>query len=296
MPVGAVDTNVRRVLARVVAGSRHALPAVPSSRRGRVRAAVPRAADWTHALMDVGATVCRGSKPACQRCPARRSAATATAGSMEVARATASPEPAFPSTSRWLRGRILDVLRDGIGWVEVGVPIGQHERPAIEAALADLAADGLIERAATGACGLACRSRPPPRRGRLGRRCRPPLDPSRRGLDLPRRAAAARRRPDAVRARPARSANAGPDGRATADDGRGDGRRRPARPGTRGSRRAAHGTGRDGDRRGRPGPRGRYGALGPRPDRDPRRTSNGGDGFVAARHRPGPARTSSWRS
>lgn len=148
MPVGAVDTNVRRVLGRIVAGSRHALPG--GVLQPVADASVPRvrAADWTHALMDVGATVCRGSRPTCQRCPALRSCRyAATGGSMEVARATASPEPAFPSTSRWLRGRILDVLRDGIGWIDVGVPIGQHGRPAIEAALADLAADGLVERA-----------------------------------------------------------------------------------------------------------------------------------------------------
>ena len=149
MPVGAVDTGDATGLARVVAGSRHALPAVPLAVAGRVMPRF-RAADWTHALMDVGATVCRGSKPACQRCPARRSAATrrppdpwrwrgprripGTGVPVDVA---VAPWPDPRRLARW-------------NWLGRWLPIGQHERPAIEAALADLAADGLIERAADG--------------------------------------------------------------------------------------------------------------------------------------------------
>jgi A/G-specific adenine glycosylase len=154
LPVVAVDTNVRRVLARTLTGSREGLPA---KRLQQVAdESVPRArpADWTHALMDVGATFCRPTAPRCGDCPARaqcRYAATAGAGEHVPARgharrAAAEPPPPFPATSRWLRGRILDRLRDGRGWVELAAPIGSHDRAAIEAALRDLAAEGLVER------------------------------------------------------------------------------------------------------------------------------------------------------
>jgi A/G-specific DNA glycosylase len=59
LPIGAVDTNVRRVLGRIVAGDAVALR--PSELQVVADGAVPpdRPADWTHALMDFGATVCR---------------------------------------------------------------------------------------------------------------------------------------------------------------------------------------------------------------------------------------------
>jgi A/G-specific adenine glycosylase len=148
-PVGAVDTNVRRVIARVVAGSRHALAG--AALQPVADASVPRAraADWTHALMDVGATICHPAAPACDRCPARRWCRfAATGGALEVAPAKGRRGAPFPSTTRWLRGRILDALRDGPDWVDVQAPIGQHELLAVETALAGMAADGLVELAA----------------------------------------------------------------------------------------------------------------------------------------------------
>src|SRR5688572_2628207 len=78
-PVGAVDVNVRRVIGRLVAGSPDALPT--RELQAVADAAVPsaRPADWTHAVMDLGATVCRARSPDCPSCPARawcRAAAT----------------------------------------------------------------------------------------------------------------------------------------------------------------------------------------------------------------------------
>ncbi len=59
LPVGAVDTNVRRVLGRIAAGGAEAL--APAELQALADAVVPpdRAGDWTHALMDVGAGLCR---------------------------------------------------------------------------------------------------------------------------------------------------------------------------------------------------------------------------------------------
>ena len=153
MPVGAVDTNVRRVLARALAGSRDAYPG--REIQAIADACVPgdRPAVWTHALMDIGATYCRGTAPTCGPCPARphcRYAATNGAEEQPKTAIAARQEP-FPATSRWLRGRILDRLRDGGGWVDLDDTIGQHDQAAIEIALRDLAAEGLLEREADGA-------------------------------------------------------------------------------------------------------------------------------------------------
>ena len=66
------------------------------------------------------------------------------AASCRAAPAAASP---FHSTSRWLRGRIMDRLRevDGAGWVVIEAPIGDHDRPTIARTLELLAAEGLVE-------------------------------------------------------------------------------------------------------------------------------------------------------
>jgi A/G-specific adenine glycosylase len=152
LPVGAVDTNVRRVLGRTLAGSRDGIAAKELQAVADASVPAGRSAAWTHALMDVGATLCRPAAPRCGDCPARDLCAyAATGGRLEVARAARGGEPAFTDTSRWLRGRILDRLRDGAGWVELADRIGGHDRAAIETALGDLASEGLVERDTTAA-------------------------------------------------------------------------------------------------------------------------------------------------
>ena len=61
--------------------------------------------------------------------------------------AVRSPEPAFPATTRWLRGRIVARARDADdgAWVAFDAPIGDHDRRAVREAVAALATDGLLE-------------------------------------------------------------------------------------------------------------------------------------------------------
>lgn len=173
LPVGAVDTNVRRVLGRIVAGDAAALR--PRALQAIADAAVPldRPGDWTHALMDVGATVCKPRRPQCHACPAEpwcraaaegielvgaRAQAKAAPGSRaarsrptERAAAGATrrraPGGPFPATTRWLRGRILDRLRDAAvgAWTSFDHAIGDHPTAAVATALVGLAAEGLVE-------------------------------------------------------------------------------------------------------------------------------------------------------
>jgi A/G-specific adenine glycosylase len=154
-PVGAVDVNVRRVLGRALVDPAAPLP--PSRFQALADAAVPpdQPATWTHALMDVGATLCRARAPRCTDCPVRpwcryaAAAAPAAADGPPIApaRRPAPTSQPFEATNRWLRGRILERVRavpDGT-WVSFDRAIGGHGRPRVDAALTAMASDGLIE-------------------------------------------------------------------------------------------------------------------------------------------------------
>jgi A/G-specific adenine glycosylase len=173
-PVGAVDTNVRRVLGRALAGWD-----APSVSPGRLQVMADasvdpgRPGDWTHAVMDVGATLCRPRSPRCDACPLRpwcrfadasedcaAGGKAAGAGTPPpsilppgAARRSPSRAPAIPftATRRWLRGRIVDRLRDaaGVEWSTVEAPIGDHDTDAVRSALGALARDGIVELDAT---------------------------------------------------------------------------------------------------------------------------------------------------
>jgi A/G-specific adenine glycosylase len=162
-PVGAVDTNVRRVLGRVLGGADGLQPpALQAAADASVDPIRPGA--WTHAVMDVGATLCRPSRPLCGSCPLRAWCRFASAaadstivprverartgtGTGARSRTPARPAVPFHATSRWLRGRLVDRLRDAEGpaWTEIRAPIGSHDTIAIDRALAALARDGVVE-------------------------------------------------------------------------------------------------------------------------------------------------------
>jgi len=71
-PLGTVDTNIARVLARVfrLRGARRSTARTAATWRLAERLAVRgRAGDWNQALMDLGATICTARAPRCERCP-----------------------------------------------------------------------------------------------------------------------------------------------------------------------------------------------------------------------------------
>jgi A/G-specific adenine glycosylase len=158
-PVGAVDTNVRRVLGRVSARDPATLG--PAAMQAIADAAVPvdDPGTWTHAVMDLGARLCRPRRPRCAECPALAwcrfgQAGLADAGAPPAAapRNPPVPAPPFETTSRWLRGRILARLREAPdeGWVTMAGPIGAHPPEAVSTALRSLEAEGLLELSADG--------------------------------------------------------------------------------------------------------------------------------------------------
>lgn len=148
VPVTALDVNARRVIGRVLDGQ--TLPAVVGLiDRARADASAPpdHAADWNHALMDLGASVCRPA-PDCAACPVRRWCAYA------AGRAPATPAvprrvgaPAFRDTDRYVRGRVLALLRDTPpdAWAVVDPEALALPLERLARAARGLAADGLIE-------------------------------------------------------------------------------------------------------------------------------------------------------
>ena len=152
-PVGALDTNARRVLGRVLGGS-----LAPRELQAAADALVApsRPAAWTAALMDIGATLCRPLRPACPRCPFARECrlAQGSGATRAPARPRRAAEPAAPyaSSSRWLRGRIVARLRelpDG-EWLAFDGPLGTHSPASVRSALEQLKGEELLELDADG--------------------------------------------------------------------------------------------------------------------------------------------------
>jgi A/G-specific adenine glycosylase len=148
--VAVVDTNVRRVLARVIEGVAQAGPSLSTAEMNLATAVLPAAPDvartWSVAVMEVGALVCSARNPRCPDCPVRGLCA------WQVADRPAYEGPvrkgqSWLRTDRQCRGAILAVLRESSGPVsatEVGAswPIDDIQR---DRCLDSLVADGLVE-------------------------------------------------------------------------------------------------------------------------------------------------------
>ncbi len=153
-----LDTNVRRVLTRVVGGEE--LPGVSLTRAERERAVAllpddePTAATWSIAVMELGALVCTALRPRCEACPLAARCAWVRAGSPAY---DGPPRKAqtWAGTDRQCRGRLLAVLREADGPVSrsrldaVWADEGQRVR-----CLAGLVEDGLAAPADEGSYAL----------------------------------------------------------------------------------------------------------------------------------------------
>jgi A/G-specific adenine glycosylase len=145
--VPAVDTNVRRVVARARLGTEPS--EVPETQVRAAAAAWLDRADpgaWNQALMDLGREVCR-AEPACPACPLH------TACRFRLAARTA-PSPArrpprrgepFGGSFRQLRGRIVAALRE-VPSASVGELARRWDEPVerVASAVAALSQEGLV--------------------------------------------------------------------------------------------------------------------------------------------------------
>jgi A/G-specific adenine glycosylase len=143
-----LDTNVRRVHARLLDGVE--LPPVSVTRRERERAAALLPADdadaatWSVAVMELGALVCTARRPRCEACPVSDRCAWRTAGHPAY---DGPPRPgqAWAGTDRQCRGRLMALARETDGTVPRArleqAWSGAEQR---ERCLSSLVADGLL--------------------------------------------------------------------------------------------------------------------------------------------------------
>jgi A/G-specific adenine glycosylase len=112
-PQPVVDTNVRRVVARLVHGRAEARNARAAD-LADIAALAPldpaRATRFAVAAMELGALVCVAGTPRCGACPVRDRCAWVLAGSPAHAGPPRRVQK-FAGTDRQVRGRLLDVLR-----------------------------------------------------------------------------------------------------------------------------------------------------------------------------------------
>ncbi len=146
-----VDTNVRRVLARALAGQ--TMPALSLTAKETARAwrALPADRDvsvrWNVAVMELGALICTARSPACPRCPLRERCAWTAAGSPAYD-GPRRPRQGWHGTDRQCRGRLLQQLREH----DAALPHAQlekawpHDSEQRERCLRDLVDEGLIQR------------------------------------------------------------------------------------------------------------------------------------------------------
>jgi A/G-specific adenine glycosylase len=152
-----LDTNVRRVLARLVTGEQSPRPAQTVAEVRLAESLLPVdgkvAARWSVGVMELGALVCTAARPRCADCPVSRQCAWLGQG-----RPAGAARPAgarYDGSDRQCRGRLLAVLRAASGPVPPDSLAGSWDDSGQRArALAALIDDGLVTRCADGSLAL----------------------------------------------------------------------------------------------------------------------------------------------
>lgn len=149
-----LDTNVRRVLARVLSGIALPTACVTVAERRRATELLPAdaelAATWSVGVMELGALICTTTSPNCLHCPLSDGCAWLTAD---------RPAPSAPprtqvylGTDRQCRGVLLACLRENDVVTRHELLARWDEPTQATRALASLLADGLAIEGAAGVC------------------------------------------------------------------------------------------------------------------------------------------------
>ncbi len=153
--IGVVDTNAGRILARAVAGE----SVTRRDAQSLVDSMVPsrRAWEFNQALLDLGATVCVATDPACGGCPIRKRCRWSASGRSTPDPAPGSagvstPQSAFVGSDRQGRGRLIDALRQApVRQVDLPGVMGWPDQPErAEQVAARLVTEGMVERLRSG--------------------------------------------------------------------------------------------------------------------------------------------------
>jgi len=143
-----LDTNVRRVLARVATGRAYPEPTPTRAETHLAESYLPatpaRAARWAVASMELGALVCVARTPRCEICPVSDLCAWRLAGSPAWDGPPRTGQT-YEGTDRQCRGALLAVLRSSDGAVEADELDRAWPEPVQRGrALASLVTDGLV--------------------------------------------------------------------------------------------------------------------------------------------------------
>jgi A/G-specific adenine glycosylase len=146
-----LDTNVRRVIARLVTGDQLPPSAQTTAEVRLAESLLPLdgtlSARWSVGVMELGALVCTSARPRCDDCPVSRQCAWLRRGrpSGPARRAAAR----YDGSDRQCRGSLLAVLRAASGPVPAsGLEGAWHDSGQRARALAALIDDGLVIRCA----------------------------------------------------------------------------------------------------------------------------------------------------
>ncbi|MGB2693943.1 MAG: A/G-specific adenine glycosylase [Dehalococcoidia bacterium] len=157
-PVAAIDTNVQRVVGRLLGDER--LSGRTLQQAANALLARKASGRWNQAMMDLGATICTARSPRCESCPlarwcrSRRRFAARPAQRVAEAKAAYQPGTPFKGSRRYYRGRIVQALRDlrpGASLTPAQLLADLPERGSLDQRglnelLAALERDGLIRR------------------------------------------------------------------------------------------------------------------------------------------------------
>ena len=164
--VAVVDTNVGRVLARMVNGSALARPSLTRAEMDLATTLLPSdagiARTWSAAVMELGALVCSARSPRCPDCPVHELCAWRRAG-RPAYEGPARSGQAWHGTDRQCRGAILAVLRASKGPVTANEVVNAWsiDDTQRDRCLETLVADGLVEPLSRNRFGLPGRSPSP---------------------------------------------------------------------------------------------------------------------------------------
>ncbi|MEV4627896.1 A/G-specific adenine glycosylase [Micromonospora sp. NPDC049523] len=143
-----VDTNVRRLVARAVAGAADAGAATRPSDLVATAELLPvepaRAARASAAFMELGALVCTARAPRCVDCPLADRCAWRASGALPPTGPTRRPQR-YAGTDRQVRGLLLAVLRDATAPVPLArLDLVWPDDTQRTRALSTLVEDGLV--------------------------------------------------------------------------------------------------------------------------------------------------------
>jgi A/G-specific adenine glycosylase len=142
-----LDTNVRRVLARVIEGVAFPAPSVAAAERALAESLMPDddAHRWAAATMELGAVVCTARAPRCGDCPVAEHCRWREAGYPDHEGPPRRGQ-AWAGTDRQVRGRLMAVLRDADGPVPLdAIEAAWDDQDQRDRCLHTLVVDGLVE-------------------------------------------------------------------------------------------------------------------------------------------------------